>query len=960
MSQACYKFEKLTLISLLWARHIVKIMIGIRINSLYNKLFCKKNTIFLRFTNVIQNNLVTAMPNSQKLLLSLGLFTLLFLSLLLAPAMFLAIDSDWSEGFHHPLEGWDHLIAMVAVGIWSAQLRGKAVWLLPLVFASIMSLGGLAGAASFAVPNAEIIILLSSLILNIFIIRKIRFSMPLNMLIVAFFAFFHGYAHGEEISTSASLFSYTAGFVFATLLLHGAGILIARLTVLILAFFVSNNLGAQETSNLTAASTKDTIGIESEIEPETDNDTQVVFKEIKVTDQANSLVGIADSASQGIVTQDQMKFRPITRPGEILETVPGMIATQHSGEGKANQYFLRGFNLDHGTDFLTQIDGVPVNQLSHSHGQGWTDTNFLIPELIETLDYKKGNSHAENGDFSSVGSANIRYFKSLPDNIIQFTGGSFDYYRGLVAGSHQLGGGNLLYAGEVVHNDGPWTIGNNYLKFNGVLRYSQIRGNSGWSVTAMGMQSDWRSTDQIARRALDQGIIGRFDALDPTTGGSSQRYSLNSEWYHKDENSATQLMTYGVYSELDLFSNFTLFLDDNENTNPVGCAGLNGLRSGQRFSSALFNTCGDQFGQPDERWTTGFKGSHTIFHNFRDIYSETTFGLQVRNDNIRNALTKTHGQKQVGITRKDTIWVTSVSPYLENKTSWNDWLRTSLGVRFDGFRFNVSDSNNSVNNGERYDGLFSPKFGVVLGPWADTEFYLNGGLGFHSNDARGINTRIDPATGDPVNRADPLVRTYSAEVGVRTSWVQGLQTTLVGWWLDVDSELLFVGDAGATEASRPSRRYGLEFVNYYSPVHWLTLDADFSFSHSRFRDDVPGEGNFVPNSIETVIAAGATVHDVFDGFYGGPRLRFLGPRALNEDNSARSDSTLLVSALLGYQFNKSLSVRAEVFNILNRKDDAITYFFSSRLPGETSNGVNDFHFHPVEPVSFRMSLTLKF
>ncbi len=818
-----------------------------------------------------------------------------------------------------------------------------------------MSFGEFVGAVNFEVPNAEIKILLSVLILSVLIIRKTQLSVPLNVQIIAFFVFFHGYAHGQEISTSANLISYTAGFVFATLLSHGTGILIARLAVLVLAFSVGSNVNAQETDKLKNTSAKTT----TEIKSETNKVKSVVFSEMLITERASPMIGIADSASQGNVGQAQIRYRPITRPGEVLETIPGMIATQHSGEGKANQYFLRGFNLDHGTDFLTQIEGVPINQLSHSHGQGWTDTNFLIPELIETLEYKKGINYAENGDFASTGSANIRYFKKLPETMIRFTGGSFDYYRGLIAGSTKLGAGNLLYAGEVVHNNGPWTVGNDYLKFNGMLRYNQEYGNHGWSLTAMATKSDWKSTDQIPGRAVSQGIINRFDALDPTDGGSSQRYSLTGEWHHQGENSITKLMAYGVNSKLDLFSNFTFFLDDNENTNAIGCAGLTGLDSGRQFNPALFNTCGDQFGQPDDRWTTGFKGSHTILHTIGFVDSETTFGLQVRNDNIHNALTKTHAQRRFGITRQDTLWVTSISPYAENKLTWNDWLRTSLGVRFDGFRFDVHNSNINQNDGERYDGLASPKLGIVFGPWADTEFYLNGGFGFHSNDARGINTRIDPASGDPVKHADPLVRTYGAEVGGRTVRIKGLQSTLALWWLDIDSELLFVGDAGTTEASRPSRRYGLEFANYYSPTGWLTFDADVSFSHARFRNEVPEEGNYVPNSVETVAATGATFHHVFGGFFGGPRLRYLGPRPLIEDNSKRSDPTMLLSAMFGYEINKKLSVQAEVFNMLNRNDPAITYFYTSRLPGESSGGVRDFHFHPVEPVSFRLSLTLK-
>ncbi|MGZ8227918.1 MAG: TonB-dependent receptor [Methylococcaceae bacterium] len=672
---------------------------------------------------------------------------------------------------------------------------------------------------------------------------------------------------------------------------------------------------------------------------ESENKGPVALSDVLVTERADSQIGVADSASQGNVGQEQLKYRPISRPGEILETVPGLIASQHSGEGKANQYYLRGFNLDHGTDFLTQIDGVPVNMPSHAHGQGWTDTNFLIPEMIKTLSYKKGLYYAENGDFSSTGSANIEYFDKLPPHMIKFTGGSFGYYRGLVTGSHKLGNGQLLYAGESVHNGGPWTLSNDYLKFNGVLRYSEEHGDSGWSTTAMAYQADWNATDQIPERAVSSGLLDRFDNVDPTDGGDSQRYSVTTEWHRQTAKGITKVMAYGIYSKLNLFSNFTYFLK-------------NLVR-------------GDQFAQPDKRWVSGFKASHGFFHQLGNAGSETTLGLQVRNDNIHNSLLLTQARQSYATVRDDQVWVTSISPYLDNKTEWTDWLRTVLGVRFDGFRLNVADSNNAENNGDRLDGLASPKAVIVLGPWVDTEFYLNGGLGFHSNDARGANTLVDPVTGastdaggNPIKRADPLVRTYGAEVGIRTTRLQGLQSTLSFWWLDIDSELLFVGDAGTTEPSRPSRRHCVEWANYYSPTDWLTFDADISYSKARFRGNDP-TGNYISGSIESVVAAGATFHDLYGGLCGGAPLRYFGPRPLVEDNSVRSESTIVLSSMIGYEFNKTWTVQAEAFNLLDRQDSAIDYYYESRLRNEASP-VNDIHFHPIEPVSFRMSLTTKF
>jgi HupE/UreJ protein/TonB-dependent receptor-like protein len=616
-------------------------------------------------------------------------------------------------------------------------------------------------------------ILLSVVVFGVLVVRKVRFRARFSVLIVGFFAFFHGFAHGQEMPASASVLSFALAFMAATLLLHGAGIVTARLAVLAFACLLGSSAHAQQTTNAPAA--------KPEPEPQPMGGGNGAPAGNRGHRAQDSQVGIADSASQ-----EQLELRPIIRPGEVLETVPGLIVSQHSGEGKANQYYLRGFNLDHGTDFLTQMDGVPVNLVSHAHGQGYTDTGFLIPELVRTLGFQKGVYYAENGDFSSAGAANIQYFNTLPAGIAKFTGGSFNYYRGLFASSRQIGDGNFLYALEGNYNDGPWERGNHYKKGNGVLRYSQEHDDSGWSATFMGYKADWNATDQIAKRAVDSGLIDRFGLIDPSDAGDSQRYSLTGEWHRQSGASATQVLAYGFYYDLNLFSNFTYFL-----ANPVR---------------------GDQFEQPDQRWVSGLKASHILFHHIGEAESESTLGLQVRNDAIHNGLFLTQARRRYATVREDDVWETSVSPYAENKTRWNDWLRSSLGVRFDGFRFDV-DSNRPENSGTRTDGLISPKGGIVLGPWAETEVYVNGGLGFHSNDARGVNTRVDPATGlatdgdgNSVKRADPLVRTYGAEVGVRTAWVEGLQSTLALWWLDIDSELVFLGDAGTTEAGRPGRR----------------------------------------------------------------------------------------------------------------------------------------------------------
>ncbi len=666
--------------------------------------------------------------------------------------------------------------------------------------------------------------------------------------------------------------------------------------------------------------------------------------EVVVQGREDSLLGLADSATQGTIGQKQLESRPILRSGEILETVPGVIITQHAGGGKANQYFLRGFNLDHGTDFATSLDDLPINLPTHAHGQGYTDMNMVIPELVQRVNYQKGVYYAENGDFASAGAAHLESFKVLPQSLAILESGMFGYARGVFAASPKVGEGHLLYGLEAYHHDGPWKNPDDFQKFNGVLRYSQGDESRGYSITARGYHGRWDSSDQVAASAVESGLVPFYSSLDDTTGGNSQRYSLQAEWHRNEDQSATKVMAYGVYYDLDLFSNFTYFLTDTNR--------------------------GDQFEQQDKRVVAGLQAKHTMFSQWWGKEVENSFGLQTRNDSIRNGLYQTEARVRVdkidastgatlpATTRQDDILQNSVGVFYENKVQWAEKFRTVAGVRGDIYNFDVKSSR-SENSGDRVAAVGSPKLSLIWGPWAKSEVYLQAGMGFHSNDGRGVNTRVDPVSGASVERADPLVRTYGAEVGIRTLAIDRLQSTLSVWWLDVDSELLFVGDAGATEASRPSRRYGVEWANYYSLTKNLTLDADLSLSHAGFRDNAV-EGNRIPGSIESVVAAGLS-YTGEGGWFGSVRLRYFGPRPLLEDNSIRSSATVLLNAQVGYRFNKTWTLTAEVLNLLDRRDHDIDYAYASRvLPGAPDPTGSTLHFHPVEPIQARFALTARF
>ena len=652
---------------------------------------------------------------------------------------------------------------------------------------------------------------------------------------------------------------------------------------------------------------------------------------VLVQGSRSSLLESAETANTGVVTRKQLEARTVYRPGEVLEATPGLVVSQHSGEGKANQFYLRGFNLDHGTDLRTTIDGMVVNQRSHSHGQGWTDLNFMIPELVDLLEYRKGPFYAAEGDFAAAGAVHVSYVGKLDQGIASLGVGSNGFLRSFVADSPKAGNGNLLYALELFHNDGPFVVPDNYRKANGVLRYSEGTRADGFNLTAMAYRARWHATDQIPQRALADGTLAsRFDAIDQTDGGEAERYSLSGAWARSQGTSSSKVNAYFVRNTLKLFSNFTYFMDD-----PVN---------------------GDQFAQPDARVTAGLDASHTWDTPWLGKESESTVGLQFQHDNIFNALQRSVARQTLSTTRQDHILESSIGIYLQNTTRWSPKFRTVAGARADVFRFDVR-SDLAANSGRNSGSRVSPKLNLIFGPWAKTEFYASAGTGFHSNDARGTTVTVQPGTGVPVDKVTPLVGSRGLELGLRSEFVPGLQSTLSVYRLDVGSELVFVGDAGTTEAGRASRRVGFEFSNYWRASKWLTVDADVAFARARFRSaDLVGDR--IPGAVEGVASVAFAV-DKLGPYFGALQLRYFGPRPLVEDNSVRSGSTLTWNGRIGYKVSANTRIELEGYNLTNRKSSAIDYYYESRLRGEPAP-VADIHFHPTESRSFRLSLSHRF
>jgi outer membrane receptor protein involved in Fe transport len=683
--------------------------------------------------------------------------------------------------------------------------------------------------------------------------------------------------------------------------------------------------------------------------------------------------GPPNMASQMTVTGEELNARPVTRPGEILEAVPGLIVTQHSGEGKANQYFLRGYNLDHGTDMAIWVDDVPINMRTHAHGQGYADLNWLMPETVNSVEVRKGPYFADEGDFGSAGNLHIGLIDSVNKSIAEMTVGSFGYERVFGMGSTKLGEGNLLFAGEAGAYNGPWVNPDDMRKISTMLRYSQGTALDGLSITGMAYSNRWNSTDQVPQRAIISGQIGLYGEEDPTDGGNTDRFALSARMSGTDDAGSWKVSAYVVKSDLDLFNNFTYFL-----TNP---------------------TLGDQFHQHDSRVMSGGAASRTLNGTFAGRPMETTFGVQTRNDDIDLGLTDTYQRSFLSNVRSDKVEEASVGIYAQNTVHWTDWLRTTMGWRGDYYWANVDSLFDANNSGKVCAGIGSPKFTMTVGPFNKTEFFFGAGYGMHSNDARGATITEEPvdrvanptAVSSPLGASPLLVQTKGAEVGVRTKVIPGLDSSVSLFILDQASELVFNGDAGDTSASRPSRRYGVEWTNKYQPTSWLTFDGDLAVSHARFvgYDTEQAElyaslagfpqaqignapGNYIPNAPAIVASAGFTIGEK-TGWFETLRWRYLGVSPLTEDNAFRSPPTSIFNGRVGYRFDNGWRIQLDVLNLLNTKANQITYAYGSLLktdslynlcfgPVQTApsavcqNGVMDYVLHPIEPLAIRLTL----
>lgn len=654
------------------------------------------------------------------------------------------------------------------------------------------------------------------------------------------------------------------------------------------------------------------------------------MEQLLVQGYRQDLLGTSISAAEGVVGSVEIENRPVLRTGEILEFVPGMVVTQHSGSGKANQYFLRGFNLDHGTDFATSVDAMPINMRSHGHGQGYTDLNFIIPELIHDIRYLKGPYYTEVGDFSGAGAAEFSLKNVLAANELSVGFGENDYQRLYSAQQFDFQQSQLLWGVELQAYAGPWQdIDEDVKKTNVLARYSAPIADGDFSLTFMAYDNHWNAADQIPLRAVEQGLISALGSLDMDVGGEASRYSLSSQWQHPE----WSLSAYMIGSNLHLFSNFTYFLDDALN--------------------------GDEFEQVDKRQIFGGEIVRKLQNDFVGKTVAHKLGVQWRYDNINElGLYKTRAREHLSTIRIDEVDEASISLFFQSEMELSEEVRAHVGVRYDYLAADVN-SHITANSGDAADALTNLKAGLSYNINSHLETYVNFGQGFHSNDARGATIAIDPVSGETAMPVDLLSRSQGAEVGVKLFNNDRYSLSTSMWYLQLDSELVFVGDAGNTEASRASARSGIEIASYFWFAEGWSIDTELAWTRSRFTENESAEGKYVDGSLPFVASAGITYAPSSKGWQSSLRYRHFGARVLDSFAQKEASATSLVNFGTHYSWER-MTLGLDILNLLDSDDHDIDYFYPSRLLGEPEEGVEDVHFHPVEPRTLRVQWEIFF
>ncbi len=639
------------------------------------------------------------------------------------------------------------------------------------------------------------------------------------------------------------------------------------------------------------------------------------------------------AASSQTIRDRDFETRVMLKPSDLLKVTPGLFTGQHSGGGKANQYFLRGFDIDHGTDLALWVDHLPVNMVSHAHGQGYADLHFIIPELFQRVEVNKGPYSVEYGDFATAGAVRMVTRDHFDESYASLQAGMFQDYRFVGRWS---AGDTLLkptLAAEIARNDGPFDSPENLERYNLFARSKLWRSEAAsLDLTFMGYGSSWQGSGQVPERAVKSGLISRWGHIDPSEGGNSLRHSLSFRLHNGESAGETQdewnLSAYAMQYRLNLYSNFTFYAADSVN--------------------------GDEIEQVDDRLVTGFRADSRRQRKLLGMPAETYLGVEWRSDRIENGLYRDVRRTRIGATVQDKVTESSLGIFLQEEMQVLPWLCAQIGSRADYFSFGVNDPLETLSDsaakssGARSASIFSPKGNLIVGPFYRTEFYLNSGYGFHSNDSRGVVAGSDPVT--------PLSQALGYEVGMRTALLPRVEVAASLWALDLASELVWVGDEGRTEARPATERRGVDLEARATLLSWLFADVDLTWAKAVYVENA-GNGDAVALAPTFTLAGGiSAVH--LSGFKGSLRLHHLADRPATEDESLTAEGFTVVDVAAIYRW-RQVEFSLDIANVFNTDWREAQFENESRLQSE-AEAVTDIHYVPGHPLTLRSGAKLFF
>ncbi len=622
-----------------------------------------------------------------------------------------------------------------------------------------------------------------------------------------------------------------------------------------------------------------------------------------------------------------LELRPSNTPSDVMRLTPTLMISQHHGGGKADQILLRGFDSDHGTDFQVTVDGIPVNMVSNAHGQGYADLHWLIPETIDRVEIYKGSYFPHLGDFATSGAINIVTKRYAQQSSLTVMGGSYQTARFLGTLSSPEGTFLRPYmAFEYYHNDGPFKNPNEYNRYNFFSKINIIsNARSNLEFLATYFSSNWNASGEIPSRAVRDRSLGRFGSVDSSEGGNSERQNLSLIYNFADANQSLRAQTWMSWYRLQLWSNFTFFLN-----NPVE---------------------GDGIEQNDKRFLIGNNVIYRRNYSLGDIPTETLLGFQSRFDHIKVGLFNQEKRHRLSTTNDNLIRQTNLSWFAHQEIRPTNWFRGQLGARLDNFWWNVTQAGPATQPiaGSASESIASPKMNLIFTPFTDNEvaqrtnLFFNIGGGFHSNDAR---VAVQDST-------RPLARFWGGELGVRTRLVEKMGFSAAYWRSYLSSELVFVGDEGTFEPSGASKRHGIEAEFRYDILPWLTYDLDTSYSWARFTN-----GEAVPLAPRALASTGLTArHD--SGLQARLQMRYIGPRYAIEDRSIKVPQSAIFDLFLKYIWQQRHEFFVAFQNLANTKWRSAEHAVTSRLQGEPPEGVLGANFTPGDPFTATAGVTMR-